>query len=105
LVQSAPPRRQHLLGPYILDFYCASALVAVELDGGQHLEPENQRHDEARTRYLEARGLCLLRFTNLQALKETQAVLEVILAALGTPLPKGARRSEADHALDGSASS
>ncbi len=80
-------RRQHPFGPYILDFYCPSARLVVELDGGQHYEDEGLRSDEVRTRYLESRGLRVLRFTNLEALQETDAVLNSILEALGDPSP------------------
>ena len=71
-------RRQHVVGPYILDFYCAERRLAVELDGGQHNEAENRRRDEARTAYLEERGIMVLRYSNLEALRETEAVLEAI---------------------------
>ena len=40
-------RRQHPVGPYILDFYCASAKLAVELDGDQHATPEARAYDGA----------------------------------------------------------
>ena len=36
-------RRQHQLGPYIVDFYCATRVLAIELDGGQYFEPEAQK--------------------------------------------------------------
>ena len=42
--------RQHPVGPYVLDFYCPSIRLAVELDGGQHTFDRQQRHDERRTR-------------------------------------------------------
>jgi very-short-patch-repair endonuclease len=82
-------RRQHPFGPYILDFYCPSAGLVVELDGSQHLEPHNALRDQAKTEFLHEQGLRVLRFDNIQALKETRAVLEVILAALESPLPSG----------------
>ena len=71
-------RRQHPVGPYILDFYCAERRLAVELDGGQHNEAENRRRDEARTAFLEDRGVAVLRYSNLEALGQTGAVLEDI---------------------------
>ena len=43
--------RQKSVGPYILDFYCASAQLAVEIDGSQHYEPQGQQQDAARTAY------------------------------------------------------
>lgn len=88
-------RRQHPLGPYILDFYCPQAKLAVEVDGSQHLEAMKHARDLERTRYLENRGVKVLRFSNTEALTETDEVLNRIYEALGTPLPnplpRGAR--------------
>ena len=61
-------RRQHPFGPYVLDFYCPIARLVIELDGGQHFEPETLVRDAERTRYLEESGLRVLRFTNFEAL-------------------------------------
>src|SRR5256885_12641504 len=55
-------RRQHPCGPYILDFYCPSKHLAVELDGGQHFEPAGQEYDVRRTAFLARRGITVLRF-------------------------------------------
>ena len=71
-------RRQHVVGRYILDFYCHEYRLAVELDGGQHNEAAQRQHDEARTAFLESRGVAVLRYSNLEALRETEAVLEDI---------------------------
>ena len=59
-------RRQHPIGPFIVDFYCASSRLVVELDGGQHFEPGAMLDDERRTRWLSARGIRVLRFTNTE---------------------------------------
>ncbi len=75
-------RRQHQFGPYILDFYCAAAKLAIEVDGGQHYSEEGAAKDEARTRFLEARGIRVLRFSNTDVLTAIGAVSEVIYAAL-----------------------
>ena len=48
--------RQKLVAPYILDFYCTSARLAVELDGSQHCEDTGKAYDERRTAYLQQRG-------------------------------------------------
>ncbi len=71
-------RRQHPIGPYILDFYCHEARLAVELDGGQHAEPVQACHDAKRTQTLEAGGIRVLRFWNNEVLKKTKAVLQEI---------------------------
>ena len=80
-------RRQHPVGPYIVDFYCAGARLVVEVDGGQHYEEASKAYDQRRTLYLRARGLRVLRFSNLEALTQTDAVLEVILGAVRLPSP------------------
>ena len=71
-------RRQQVIGPYVADFFCASAKLIVELDGGQHGEDEIVVRDEARTRFLESRGYRVLRFWNHEFLKDPEAVLEAI---------------------------
>ena len=72
-------RRQHPVGPYFADFACVEAQLIIELDGGQHFEPEAQIADERRTEVLRKYGFSVLRFDNRQALAETEAVLTVIL--------------------------
>jgi very-short-patch-repair endonuclease len=87
-------RRQHQFGPYILDFLSAAHGLAIELDGGQHFEPDQAVADAARTAYLESRGIQVLRFTNLQVRQEIESVLQVVFERLGDapspyPLPEG----------------
>ena len=77
-IHGQPFYRQKPIGPYIVDFYSASARLVIELDGGQHFEPEHQTKDRQRDAALAAMGLHVLRFDNLQVLKETEAVLQVI---------------------------
>ena len=80
-------RRQHQLGNYIADFYCSAASLVLEVDGGQHLEPDSIAYDNARTRYFESRGLRVVRFTNLEVLNEMEGVMARILEALEAPSP------------------
>ncbi|MBR1552478.1 MAG: endonuclease domain-containing protein [Schwartzia sp.] len=56
--------RQKVIGRYILDFYCASAKIAIELDGSQHYEDEGRVKDEKRDKYLNERGITVLRYSN-----------------------------------------
>ena len=72
-------RRQVLIGPYIVDFCCFSRNLIVEVDGGQHAESVS---DKQRTRWLETKGSCELRFWNHDVLANTDGVLEVIRNAL-----------------------
>ena len=57
-------RRQCVIGPYIVDFYCAKAGLVLELDGSQHYETEGAVRDAQRTCYLQSQGLMVLRFSN-----------------------------------------
>ncbi len=54
-------RRQHPIGPYILDFYCDAAKLAVEVDGQSHEHPERIAHDARRTAWLREQGLRVIR--------------------------------------------
>ena len=59
-----PFRRQVPFSKYILDFYCAQAKLAVELDGSQHCEAAGIERDEARTAFLTGYGLRVVRIPN-----------------------------------------
>ena len=67
-------RRQHPIGPYILDFYSASAKLCIEIDGPSHAEPAQIAHDRQRTRWLEGQGIRVLRFTADQILHDGKLV-------------------------------
>jgi very-short-patch-repair endonuclease len=71
-------RRQHPVGPYIIDFYCAELRLAIELDGGQHFTVEGLAYDRRRTGYLAARGVRVFRFTNSELIENTEGVLETL---------------------------
>ena len=75
-------RRQHPAGRYFADFACVEAMLIVELDGGQHFEPEALAADLRRTAELKGIGFHVLRFTDREALTERDAVLMQILAWL-----------------------
>jgi len=77
-------RRQHPIGPYIVDFLASSRKLIVELDGGQHNEPEMKERDYDREKYLTARGYHILRFWNNEILMNPDGVLAVIKEALRT---------------------
>lgn len=67
-------RRQYPVAGYIVDFVCLSAMLVIEIDGGQHMDAVE--YDAARTRKLEARGFRVLRFWNDDVLLRTEDVLE-----------------------------
>ena len=70
--------RQKPLSGFIVDFYCPSARLVIEVDGGQHYEPEQQSYDLERSRMLEAMNLRVMRFDNLDVLRNIEDVLEQI---------------------------
>jgi very-short-patch-repair endonuclease len=79
-------RRQHPIGRFILDFYCPEKRLAVEIDGGQHAEPEQRMYDEARTAALAKQGITVLRFRNDEIINHLEGVLQTLLnAAENTP--------------------
>ncbi|MER3467030.1 MAG: site-specific DNA-methyltransferase, partial [Armatimonadota bacterium] len=87
-------RRQHPIESYVVDFYCHEARLAVELDGGQHNEPDQRARDEQRTAFLKQRGVRVLRFWNNEVFQNTEGVLQAIydaLTSLTPPLSQGER--------------
>lgn len=76
--------RQYEFGPYVLDYYCAEKLLAIQLDGtGQANE------DERRTSYLAERGIRELHFDNRQIFEKTDEVLAAITEAAAATTPAG----------------
>jgi very-short-patch-repair endonuclease len=80
-------RRQHPIGAYIVDFYCAEARLVIEIDGVIHCQQFEA--DAIRSRELEAQGYRILRFTNEQIETNIEIVLSTIEAVcqLKAPLP------------------
>lgn len=72
-------KRQYPVPPYILDFFCEEHALAVELDGGQHNEPDHKAQDKIRTDFLSERGIRVLRFWNNEVMENIEGVLERIL--------------------------
>ena len=77
-----PFHRQIVKGNYILDFYCAKANLAVELDGGGHYTEEQKAQDEKRTAELNAHGIEVLRFTNYDVDRNFYEVCSVIASKI-----------------------
>ena len=73
-------RRQHSIGPYILDFYCPAERLSVELDGESHAGPVAAAQDLERTQYLKAQAIRALRFENQVVWNMPDALLERIRA-------------------------
>jgi len=70
--------RQKPILNFIVDFYCPSANLVIECDGGQHYTAEGLEADRARDQALAQLGLNVLRFDNRQILTETDAMVEQI---------------------------
>ena len=71
-------RRQHPLGIYTADFYCAEAKLDVEVDGSPHQTIEGKRKDAVRDAWMLSQGIAVLRFDGWQVESQTQQVLECI---------------------------
>ena len=81
-------RRQHAVASYSLDFYCAKAKLAVEVDGAVHADPDQQAADALRTRHLNELGIRILRLPNELVLNHPSAMCDRILDALTNPTSK-----------------
>jgi very-short-patch-repair endonuclease len=75
-------RRQHPIDPYTLDFYCPTAKLAIELDGGGHNYRDGQMRDQRREKFLANQGIAVVRFWNHQVREELDSVLQAIWFAL-----------------------
>ena len=69
-------RRQHVIKPYIVDFYCHEIGLVIELDGSQHGTDDAIEYDAERTKFLEVLGLKVVRYWNHDVLGRTDVVLE-----------------------------
>jgi len=87
--------RQYSIGPYILDFYCPTMKLAVELDGGHHSQSGNREYDATRSEYLRTQGIDVMRFWDNEVLLDIQSVLSKLALKVtlsvppsqGNPLP------------------
>ena len=77
-------RRQHAIGPFIVDFACLERKIIVEVDGGQHGDAQVS-YDRDRTEWLRARGFTVLRFWNNDVMRDVESVLEAIRLDLEEP--------------------
>ena len=93
-------RRQHQIGNYIVDFFCAEHNLVVELDGNVHDSPDRRKIDAKRDAYLRSLGHTVVRFPNARVFEDTQRVLQEIIEAVpetrksGSPRPLGEGQGE-----------
>ncbi len=76
-------RRQHSVGPYILDFYCSEEHLAIELDGEGHRNPLKYDHAQRRSLYLKSKNIRVLRFENHLVFDELELVIHRIMSEFG----------------------
>ena len=74
-------RRQHPIGPYVVDFVCLERSIVVEINGGQHAEEAQEAKDGVRDKWLQDEGFRVLRFWNHEVLSNTEGVLEALRTA------------------------
>ena len=101
--------KQRIIESFIVDFYCASARLVIELDGSQHFSTDGRTYDTERTKILERYDLLVIRFTNAQidrqfddVCQEIDRIIQERTAALSvaaaTALPEGEPRRSDTHA-------
>jgi len=83
-------RNQHPMGPYILDFYCPAAKLAIEIDGATHGEDEQIAHDERRDWWLKQQGVTVYRTSGSSVFRDADQVADAVRlmadALIATPL-------------------
>ncbi|SRR5258708_18593245 len=85
-------RRQHTIGPYIVDFCCLERRLIIELDGGHHAEQIDK--DNERSQFLEKKGYRVLRVWNNDLFKQTSALMDKILMELDAAQHNTSARAE-----------
>lgn len=69
-------RRQHSIGPYIVDFYCPARRLVIEVDGESHIIESQKVKDRLREGYFKAHGITCVRYLNTDVLENIQGVVE-----------------------------
>ena len=81
-------RRQHAIGPYVLDFYCPAVKLCIEVDGWGHNMGDQPQHDEARDAWLEKQGIETLRIAAIDVLGDVEAVTDMIVNTIASRLDR-----------------
>ena len=80
-------RRQHPTGPYVLDFFCSDARLAIEIDGEIHARGDRPERDALRDAWLRERGVETLRIPAVELLSDLDAVLRFVINETTSRLP------------------
>jgi very-short-patch-repair endonuclease len=72
-------RRQHPIGPYVIDFYCAKARLAIEIDGMNHDMGDRPRRDEQRDAWLKEHGVTVVRIPSIELTRAIDDVADAIV--------------------------
>ncbi|MFI3164576.1 MAG: endonuclease domain-containing protein [Bacillota bacterium] len=75
-------RRQHVIGAFVVDFYCHELKFVIELDGGQHYLDEEMAYDERRTKYLNRLGIEVFRLDNIHINEHIESAIRFIEEAI-----------------------
>jgi very-short-patch-repair endonuclease len=78
-------RRQHPIGRYIADFYCAEAHLVIELDGSVHHIKDQKAYDKVRQEIIEVRGIRVLRIRNKEVERDIEKTLKRISLVTSPP--------------------
>ena len=79
-------RKQHSIENFIVDFYCPSAKLIIELDGQGHFTSEGKSYDSIRDARLQELGFIILRFENKELFKNPEGVIHIITQHLSFKL-------------------
>ena len=80
-IQGLRFRRQHPIGPFVLDFYCDSVRLAVEVDGGSHWIGDAPLRDIERDEWLSLRGIRVIRLSASLVMGDMDTAIRMLLAA------------------------
>jgi very-short-patch-repair endonuclease len=84
-------RRQHPSGPYVLDFFCASKRLAIEIDGEAHGRGDRPQRDAARDAWLVSQGITVIRIPAADLLGDVEAAVLHIMTSARRDYPSTTR--------------
>src|SRR5438445_13442624 len=76
-------RRQHPVGPFVLDFYCSDVRLGIEIDGAAHGFGDRPQRDERRDAYLRAQGIEVVRIAASSVMEDPESVTDWIREMAG----------------------